>query len=209
MRPCIPVACLQTHSGWASEQGRGQKRECEKMPHVEQCDLVLFPSNIHKQEQTNMAGQSNCNFLFTVKLDFKDMLAFLFLNRMIQCLIIICLFTSITLLRLIRGKKEEEEEGGGGNIAPLKYTTDTCTRVRTHTGPLHSYWLGLWAVLWRRSTSQCFLLCVCLYRPWKKIKATKANRVSERASLFVNVKAFPGRSQKSCADSPPGLPWYP
>lgn len=42
-----------------------------------------------------------------------------------------------------------------------------------------------------------------------KNKATKANRASERASLFVNVKAFLDRSQKSSADSPPAPPWYP
>lgn len=38
------------------------------MPHVEQCQIVKFPGNIHKQEQTNSAEQSNCDFLFIVKL---------------------------------------------------------------------------------------------------------------------------------------------
>lgn len=143
MRPCIPVACLQTQSGWASEQGRGQQRECEKMPHVEQCDLVLFPSNIHKQEQTNMAGQSNCNFLFTVKLDFKDMLAFLFLNRMIQCLIIICLFTSITLLRLIRKKKKKKKKKGEEEISLLWSTQPIHARACAHTQApyIHTGWV--------------------------------------------------------------------
>lgn len=102
------------------------------MPHVEQCDLVLFPSNIHKQEQTNMAGQSNCNFLFTVKLHFKDMLAFLFLNRMIQCLIIICLFTSITLLRLNREKKRRRRRRGRRKYRSSE-VHNRCMHARAHT----------------------------------------------------------------------------
>lgn len=102
------------------------------MPHVEQCDLVLFPSNIHKQEQTNVAAQSNCNFLFTLKLDLQDMLVSLCLNLMIQWLIIIWLFTSTTPLGFI--KRGEKKMSG----AALKYTND----VRAHTGPhIHARWV--------------------------------------------------------------------
>lgn len=43
---------------WGSESGR-------EMPHVEQWDLLLFPSNIHKQEQTKSAAQSE-SFLINV-----------------------------------------------------------------------------------------------------------------------------------------------
>lgn len=43
----------------------GRLRE---MPHVEQWEFIKFPGNIHKQEQTNTAAQSNCNFLFMQKL---------------------------------------------------------------------------------------------------------------------------------------------
>lgn len=50
----------------------GEKETRGDMPHVEQCDLGLFPSNIPKQEQT---AQSNFNFLFTFTLDLQDMFA--------------------------------------------------------------------------------------------------------------------------------------
>lgn len=79
-----------------------------------------------------MAGQSNCNFLFTVKLDFKDMLAFLFLNRMIQCLIIICLFTSITLLRLIRKKKKKKKKEGRKYRSSEVHNRYMHARAHTH-----------------------------------------------------------------------------
>lgn len=39
-----------------------------EMPHVEQWEFIKFPGNIHKQEQTNTAAQSNSNFLFMQKL---------------------------------------------------------------------------------------------------------------------------------------------
>lgn len=152
MRPCIPVPCLQTEWGRACKEWSKWERARE-MPHV---DLVLFPSNIHKQEQTNVAAQSNCNFLFKLILDFQDMLTSLCLNLMTQCLIIIWLFTSATPFGFIK------EEGK---------SVRSCSEVhkrRAHAHkPLHSCLLGLWAGLWRRSTSQCFPLCVCPYRLWK------------------------------------------
>lgn len=94
------------------------------MPHVEQCDLVLFPSNMHKQEQTNFAAQSNCNFLFRLKL---DMLASFWPNLMIQWLIIIWLFTSTTPLGFIK------KRGGEMSGAALKYTNDTHTHTQAPT----------------------------------------------------------------------------
>lgn len=63
---------------WGSESGRG-------MPHVEQWDLLLFPSNIHKQEQTESAAQSKSHFLFML----QSMSVSSCVNLMAQQLIII------------------------------------------------------------------------------------------------------------------------
>lgn len=116
---------LFTNGARARELGRERVSERE-MPHVEQWDLVWFPSNIHKQEQTKFAAQSNCNFLFTLKFDLRDMLASSCLNLMIQQLIIIWLFTSTTPLGFIK-------KGGGKKKCPeLKYTNDTRTGLHIH-----------------------------------------------------------------------------
>ena len=75
MYPRFPV--YKRSEGERAEGKKKKKKErvrgrARGMPHVEQCDLMLFPSNIHKQEQTNFTAQSHGNFLFTLKLDSQD-----------------------------------------------------------------------------------------------------------------------------------------
>lgn len=84
MRPCIPLPCLQSERGRVSEGAT-------EMPRGEQCDVV-FPSNIHKQEQRLLPSQAS-----------ETGLASCWTPR----LIIIWLFTSTTPIGFING-------GGGG-----------------------------------------------------------------------------------------------